>query len=175
MRADSPVGALARAALRADAAVATGLNAAVCDSGVRQRVTACAASGLAGVEVVLMLGLACGGGKRAAVRMVAAVGLVYVFSEVLGVLWPRARPFAHTELDVQALVAHSAQRSFPSRHVASGVAMAAIGERAHPRLGAAMRITAWLLGNSRVAAGVHYPSDVLVGAVLGRLIGRLLG
>jgi undecaprenyl-diphosphatase len=170
-----PVGALARAALGADAAVVTGLNAAVRDSGVRQRLTAWAAGGLAGVEVVLMLGLACGGGKWAAARMVAAVGLVYVFSEALGALWPRMRPFAHTDLDIQALVAHSPQRSFPSRHVASGVAMAAIGERAHSRLGAAMRITAGLLGISRVAAGVHYPSDVLAGALLGRLIGRLLG
>ena len=33
---------------------------------------------------------------------------------------------------------------------------------------------AWLLGLSRVAAGLHYPSDVLAGAVLGTVIGRVL-
>jgi membrane-associated phospholipid phosphatase len=71
-------------------------------------------------------------------------------------------------------VAHTAERSFPSRHVASGLAMAAIGRDAHPKLGAAMAAVAWLLGLSRVAAGLHYPSDVLAGAALGRALGYLL-
>jgi membrane-associated phospholipid phosphatase len=37
-----------------------------------------------------------------------------------------------------------------------------------------MAIVAWLLGVSRIAAGLHYPSDVLAGAALGGAIGRLL-
>lgn len=155
-------------------ALVEALNAAARDSVAGRRVTSGAASGLAAVQVVLMLGLACGGGYRAAARMVGAVGLVYVASEALGVLWPRERPFARKELEVAALVPHSAQRSFPSRHVASAVAMAAVGNRTHPRLGAAMQAVALLLGASRVAAGLHYPSDVLAGAVLGRLVGCLL-
>ena len=52
--------------------------------------------------------------------------------------------------------------------------MAAIGRRAHPHLGLAMTSVAWLLGLSRVATGLHYPSDVLAGALLGSIIGRLL-
>jgi membrane-associated phospholipid phosphatase len=105
--------------------------------------------------------------------MLAAVGLVYVSSEVLGSAWPRERPFGNLS-DVEALVPHTAKRSFPSRHVASGLAMAAIGRRAHPLLGLAMSAVAWLLGLSRVATGLHYPSDVLAGAFLGSVIGRLL-
>jgi membrane-associated phospholipid phosphatase len=52
--------------------------------------------------------------------------------------------------------------------------MAAIGGRAHPRIGLLMTAVAWLLGWTRVAAGLHYPSDVLAGIVLGRCIGALL-
>jgi membrane-associated phospholipid phosphatase len=105
--------------------------------------------------------------------MLAAVGLVYVASDVLGTVWQRERPFGEIE-DVEALVRHTSQRSFPSRHVASGLAMAAIGGRAHPLLGMTMSTVAWLLGVSRVATGLHYPSDVLAGALLGSAIGRLL-
>jgi undecaprenyl-diphosphatase len=52
--------------------------------------------------------------------------------------------------------------------------MASIGGRTHPVLGLTMSVVAWLLGLSRVATGLHYPSDVLAGALLGGVIGRLL-
>ncbi len=126
---------------------------------------------LAGVEIGLMLLLALRGRRDSALRMLGAVGLVYLTCDALGLAWPRPRPFAACS-EVQPLVAHEISRSFPSRHVASGLAMAAIGGRAHPRLGCAMAAVAWLLGVSRVAAGLHYPSDVLAGAALGRLIGQ---
>ncbi len=120
-----------------------------------------------------MASLAIGGRQNSAVRMLAAVALVYLTSEVLGALWQRQRPFARLS-EVEALVPHPEQRSFPSRHVASGLAMAVIGRRAHPRLGLAMAAVASGLGVSRVAAGLHYPSDVVAGAVLGSAIGWLL-
>jgi undecaprenyl-diphosphatase len=69
---------------------------------------------------------------------------------------------------------HGPQRSFPSRHVASALAMASIGGRSNRRIGAAMTCLAWLLAISRVAAGLHFPSDILAGAVLGKVVGRLL-
>ncbi len=149
------------------------LNTAVRTCRVLKSVTSLSATGLAGVEVLLMGGLALGGRTGAAVRMLGAVGLVYLTSEALGAVWQRQRPFARLG-QVEALVAHSGERSFPSRHVASGLAMAVIGGRAHPRLGPVMALVAGVLGLSRVAAGLHYPSDVLAGAALGVTIGRLL-
>jgi membrane-associated phospholipid phosphatase len=149
------------------------LNGAVRTAGVARNLTIGAATGLAWVEVLLMAGLALGGRTSSVVRMLAAVALVYLASEALGGRWPRRRPFAELA-QVEALVAHTAERSFPSRHVASGLAMAVIGGRAHPRLGRAMTAVAWGLGLSRVAAGLHYPSDVLAGALIGIVLGRLL-
>ena len=104
------------------------------------------------------------------VRMLLAVATVYLAAEVLGRGWPRERPFAGMP-GVRSLVRHRAGRSFPSRHVASGLAMSVIGERVHPGLGRVMSAAAWLLGLSRVAAGLHYPSDVLAGAAVGLAVG----
>ena len=128
------------------------------------------AAWLAGVEVLLMLALALAGRRDSAVRMLAAVSVVYVLSEALGTIWPRRRPFARLA-QAERLARHSPQRSFPSRHLASGLAMAIVGGQPHPRLGTAMATVAWLLGLSRVAAGLHYPSDLLGGALVGAAVG----
>jgi undecaprenyl-diphosphatase len=155
-----------------DALVITLNRLARRQSGV-ERLVGFAAARLAGVEIALMLLLAASGRRGAALRMLAVVAGVYAACEGLGRLWPRPRPFARLDA-VSSLAPHEPGRSFPSRHVASGLAMAAIGGRQHPRLGLLMAGVAWLLGLSRVAAGLHYPSDVLVGAVLGELLGRYL-
>jgi len=149
------------------------LNALVRRSAGVRALAVGSATGLSGVEVVLMGALFFAGRRASAGRMLAAVTLVYTASEALGSLWRRERPFSEL-CDVEGLVPHSAQRSFPSRHVASGLAMATIGRRAHPLLGLAMSSVAWLLGLSRIAAGLHYPSDVLAGALLGVAVGRVL-
>ena len=56
--------------------------------------------------------------------------------------------------------------SFPSGHAASAFALAYAVARDQPRLAGPI----WLLagaGHSRVHTGVHYPSDVVLGFVLG--------
>jgi membrane-associated phospholipid phosphatase len=126
---------------------------------------------LAHVEIGLMLLLAISGRRGVAARMLSAVGAVYLSCEAFGMVWPRPRPFARLA-GVEALLDHDAERSFPSRHVASGLAMAAIGGSAHRRIGLTMSLVAWLLGLSRVAAGLHYPTDILAGAALGIVVGR---
>jgi len=149
------------------------LNGLAVASAPGRQVTGALARWLSLVEVGLMVLLGLGGRRAAAGRMLLAVAIVYVACDGLGRLWPRERPFARLD-GVCGLVPHAAGRSFPSRHVASGLAMAAIGGRAHPLLGHAMAAVAWLLGLSRIMAGVHYPSDVLCGALLARLVVRLV-
>ena len=137
-------------------------------------VTAVLARWLSVVEVVLMILLGIGLRRpRAAARMLTAVGTVYVACEMAGALWARKRPVARVP-QIAILTAHGVDRSFPSRHVASGLAMAAIGGSEHPTLGRTMCGAAWLLGLTRVMAGLHYPSDVLAAAVLARIVTRML-
>jgi membrane-associated phospholipid phosphatase len=132
-----------------------------------------AAERLAAVEVSLMVLLALSGWRGSALRMLLAVGAIYAACETVGRVVPRQRPFERIP-KVSSLAQHKLGRSFPSRHVASGLAMAAIGSRDHPRLGRLMTAVAWLLGVSRVAAGLHYPSDIVAGALLGEIIGRCI-
>ncbi len=84
---------------------------------------------------------------------------------------PRPRPLVH--------VPHSG--SFPSGHAATSFACAAILASAEPRLTAPFLVLAAAIAFSRIYVGVHYPLDVVGGAVLGlavatalrRLAGRL--
>jgi membrane-associated phospholipid phosphatase len=136
-------------------------------------VTEVLARRLASVEVALMVWLMARGRHRSGIHMLIGVAVIYALSEALGTLWRRQRPFARLP-QVEGLVEHGGGRSFPSRHVASAVAMATIGMRAQPRLGRLMLLVGSVLGLSRVAAGLHYPSDVVAGVALGRVIGQIL-
>jgi undecaprenyl-diphosphatase len=63
--------------------------------------------------------------------------------------------------------------SFPSGHSASAAAFAiAVGD-VIPAAGIPLRVAAALVAFTRVYTGVHYPSDVVVGATAGALFGRL--
>jgi len=65
--------------------------------------------------------------------------------------------------------------SFPSGHAASGFAFAnAIGSSL-PTAAAPLRLLASAVGYSRVHTGVHYPGDVVLGAVIGASVGELVG
>lgn len=160
------------AVLRADDTLVCALNSTARRSPAAAAAVGRLAAWLAGVEVLLMLALALAGRRDSAVRMLVAVGLVYLLSDALGAIWARQRPFARLS-NIAALTSHTPQRSFPSRHLASALAMAAVGGRAHHRLGAAMATVGWVLGLSRVAAGLHYPSDLIGGALLGAGVGWL--
>jgi undecaprenyl-diphosphatase len=63
--------------------------------------------------------------------------------------------------------------SFPSGHAAGSFAFAFFVLAVHRRAGMALVLLAVAVACSRVALGVHYPSDVTVGALLGALLGSL--
>ena len=136
-----------------------------------QLVARTAAGWLAGAEVLLMGKLVLRGHWRTALRMLFAVAGIYVISELLGLLLARRRPFAE-DAEVEELLSHHPARSFPSRHVASAVAMALLARTSDVGVARAMATCAALLGASRVAAGLHYPSDVGAGAILGLIAAR---
>lgn len=80
----------------------------------------------------------------------------------------RQRPFeAHPQIH-PLYVVHSS--SFPAGHAATAFAGATLLSAASPRLAPAFFSLATLIAASRVYDGVHYPTDVLAGAVLGALV-----
>ena len=64
--------------------------------------------------------------------------------------------------------------SFPSSHVAVAFAMSMIIWKMNHKAGIVFFVISFLIGISRMVIGVHYPLDVLVGAILGCIIGLFM-
>lgn len=105
--------------------------------------------------------------RSAAVLAAVAVLLALVFNQILGHLFTEARPFVTHRGHVDQLMAHTADNSFPSDHTAVGFGAAAGLWWARRRLSIVLGILALIVGLSRVVAGLHYPVDILGGAVDG--------
>ena len=102
-------------------------------------------------------------------RALLAMALAVVAAYLLKHGFDRPRPFA-LGLGTQWLP-HGASAGFPSAHacVAAAWAMSAALAPARPAVRVLLAGVALLVGWSRVALGLHFPLDVLAGAVLGAL------
>ena len=72
--------------------------------------------------------------------------------------------------DVNLLFPHGGFDSFPSGHATAFAALATALYFVHRRLGKWYFAGAVLIGLARVAAGIHFPLDILGGLVLGILV-----
>ncbi len=63
--------------------------------------------------------------------------------------------------------------SFPSGHTLHAVAFTSVALAYFPQLGWVLIPFAILVALSRVVLGLHYPTDVLAGAVIGALLARI--
>ncbi|MBI4217456.1 MAG: phosphatase PAP2 family protein [Parcubacteria group bacterium] len=95
----------------------------------------------------------------------AAILSRLVITELIRLLWHRARPFV--ELGFRPLVEHSASASFPSGHAAFFFALSGIVFAYNKKAGMLFLLLSAVITVSRVMAGIHWPSDVLGGAVIG--------
>ncbi len=115
-------------------------------------------------------------GRRAALTGVAAVGTTsLVVNQPLKRAGERHRP-DRVGLGVppRRWVRMPSSTSFPSGHSASAAAFAVAVGDVMPTLRVPLRVAASVVAFSRVFTGVHYPSDVVVGAAAGALLGRLV-
>ena len=67
----------------------------------------------------------------------------------------------------------SGEQSFPSAHTATAVAVAVLLAEMYPRGRWLFSGLAMLVGIQRLHGGAHFPSDILVGAAMGFLVGHL--
>lgn len=105
--------------------------------------------------------------RRFALTALLAAGIALGINQILGAIWNRPRPFVVHPHSVHLLLAHAADGSFPSDHAAAGFAVAGVLVAAHRRLGAAAIAFAVLMSYARVFVGLHYPGDVVAGALVG--------
>ena len=73
--------------------------------------------------------------------------------------------------DPRPLVGVPHSGAFPSGHTTTAFACATVLAWASPRLAVPVFVLAAVIGFSRIYVGVHWPLDVLGGAVLGMLVG----
>lgn len=93
--------------------------------------------------------------------------------QVIKVLVAHPRPFL-VLTNVNLLVPGQMGYSFPSAHAAMTFAVATVVYFYHKRLGQLLYAFALVVGMSRIYVGVHYPTDVLVGALIGITIPVLI-
>lgn len=125
---------------------------------------------MAGAAVLAVTGGA--RGRRAAVSgLVSVAATSAIVNLVIKPLGRRRRPDrTNTGIEASREVPMPGSRSFPSGHAAAAVAFARGVGRELPQVRLPLETLAALVGYSRVHTGVHYPGDVLAGALLGAAI-----
>jgi undecaprenyl-diphosphatase len=108
-------------------------------------------------------------GRRAATVGLASLGITStIVNAGLKPLGRRGRPDrAGAAVPITRHVSMPRSTSFPSGHAASAFAFSSGVASSLPAAGVPLLAVATLVAYSRVHVGVHYPADVVAGAVLG--------
>jgi len=88
-----------------------------------------------------------------------------VITEIIRYFYYIPRPFVNS--NIVPLISHEATGSFPSGHAAFFFALAMSVYFHHKRWSILFFAGALLIGLARVIAGIHWPLDILAGAVIG--------
>jgi membrane-associated phospholipid phosphatase len=112
-------------------------------------------------------------GRKAAMTGLAAVAVTS--ASVNGLVKPlarRRRPNREAQdVPVPRHVPMPTSRSFPSGHTAAAIAFASGVGATMPLTSVPLHVLATVVAYSRVHSGVHYPGDVLAGALIGAIVG----
>jgi len=128
------------------------------------------------VYIIFFLILIIYGKRIGRISAIATIFLILVSDQVsshlLKNLFARIRPCNVLD-NVNLLVSCTESFSFPSSHAVNNFAAAVFFSIIFPRYKVWFYTIATLLAFSRPYVGVHYPSDVIGGALIGSLIGYI--
>jgi undecaprenyl-diphosphatase len=124
--------------------------------------------------VIIGVGLAADLASRRRFPLGAVLGgisylIATVLADVLKDVFDRPRP-SLVDPDVHPLIRVPSSAAMPSGHAAGAFAAAVAVGLVHPRLRWPLLVLAALIALSRIWLGVHYLTDVLVGAALGTAV-----
>ena len=129
------------------------------------------------IAYIILLGISFfKGGTKGKVAAIGVIILIIVTDQtgahLIKELVQRIRP-CNALSDVITPLGCTGSYSFPSNHALNNFAAATFYYRLFPKLKWVLFITASLVAISRVYLGLHYPSDLLGGTVLGYIFGYL--
>ena len=123
---------------------------------------------------IMFLYMIIGGGRRGRIAAFSIILLIAVSdqlsSNLIKDLVQRIRP-CNVLPDVHLLVGCTKSYSFPSSHAVNNFAAAVFLSKFYPRFRVSFYIGAFLMAVSRIFVGVHYPSDVVAGTIIGIAVG----
>jgi undecaprenyl-diphosphatase len=93
--------------------------------------------------------------------------LAYAINFLISTIHFRLRPIFTLDDVHQLMTKPITDKSFPSDHTAVSFAIAFFVFLVSRKWGSVMLVLAFLIGISRIYVGVHFPSDVFAGAVVG--------
>jgi membrane-associated phospholipid phosphatase len=116
-------------------------------------------------------------GRRAALTGIAALAINSAVVNLAGKLsFRRGRPDpSEAGVPDARRIEMPSSPSFPSGHAAAGFAFAEAVAETMPGVAMPLRLLAAVVAYSRVHTGVHYPGDVIAGALIGSSIGEGVG
>ena len=105
------------------------------------------------------------------VPYIIAPATAFIMVHLIRCFYVRPRPFV--ALDIDSLIYHSPNGSLPSMHAVSAFVIAVAIWHVNKSAGKWALALAAIAGLSRVMVGVHYPLDILLGALLAIAIGHV--
>ena len=172
LRARFRAGPIGRAVARVDVAVYMVLRSDMHHAAIEPHVRRFSTTGEHGALWYVLggCGLALDGQRRVAWRRaIVAILVTQLVNTALKAVVRRRRPALE---GLPALVKVPTSLSFPSAHASSSFAAARGYSALVPRGARILHVIAGAMALSRVYLGVHYPSDIAVGALLGSAIGN---
>lgn len=94
------------------------------------------------------------------------------FAEIIYFFWKRPRPFMGHKVNL--LINYPSNPSFPSGHAAFYFAFSTIIYFYNKKAGILFFLASFLISFSRVFCGIHWPSDIMGGLLIGVISGFII-